>query len=49
MTFDTGEQPGTGTYRCIDCGWEIELESPDNVLPPCGNCSAAQITEYEER
>lgn len=49
VRYDVGEQPGEGTYYCVDCDWAIQLETPDEVLPPCGNCSAGDITEYEAR
>ena len=49
VTYDVGDQPGEGTYYCVDCDWAIELEASDEVLPPCDNCSAGDITEYEIR
>ncbi|WP_279611970.1 zinc ribbon-containing protein [Raoultibacter timonensis] len=38
MVYKTGEKPGKGSYRCLNCGQVVELKSDDDQLPPCPNC-----------
>ena len=33
-----GSDVSAGTYRCVDCGYKIEVQSVDS-LPPCPNMS----------
>ena len=34
----TGEKPGIGTYRCVNCGTKIHLDDNTDTLPPCPKC-----------
>jgi len=34
----TGEKPGRGTYKCLNCGQLIHLDQDSDTLPPCPNC-----------
>jgi DNA-directed RNA polymerase subunit RPC12/RpoP len=46
--FSVGEQPGTGNYRCTNCGQFVaELIQPKDQLPPCENCGANPAVKYE--
>ena len=40
-----GSDVWAGTYRCTNCGYELDTSSV-NHLPPCPNCSGPQ--EWEE-
>ena len=41
-----GSKPGKGTYRCIACPYEIELENND-VLPICPLCGIEEYIKIE--
>ena len=43
--YKTGEQPGKGTYKCLNCGQFVTLDDETDTLPPCPNCNA---TEWEQ-
>jgi DNA-directed RNA polymerase subunit RPC12/RpoP len=43
--FKTGEKPGKGTYRCLECGKLVTLDDQNDTLPPCPIC---HYTEYEK-
>jgi len=36
--FESGTNPGTGTYFCLDCGSQLSLRETDD-LPDCPRCS----------
>jgi hypothetical protein len=36
-----GSDVSSGTYRCTNCGYELELGSTDH-LPPCPSCSGGE-------
>ncbi|MBE0674959.1 MAG: hypothetical protein IH591_09890 [Bacteroidales bacterium] len=38
MMYRTGEKPGKGRYRCVNCGEVITLDDYDDTLPPCPRC-----------
>ncbi len=38
MTAKTGQEPGKGTYKCTNCGTEVNLGNGD-TMPPCPKCS----------
>lgn len=38
--YYSGEQPGKGRYRCVKCGYEIQLDSDAQQLPSCPKCGA---------
>ncbi|WP_128906102.1 zinc ribbon-containing protein [Halorubrum amylolyticum] len=46
MTYNVGEKPGKGVYRCINCSWEVTLDDADDTLPPCGSCGEGHNTVY---
>jgi ribosomal protein S27AE len=46
MTYDIGEKPGKGEYKCTNCSWQVTLDDDDDRLPPCGNCGKGQDTTY---
>ncbi|MDU8970313.1 MAG: hypothetical protein E7H45_12940 [Lacticaseibacillus rhamnosus] len=37
--YHTGDKPGTGNYRCINCGEIITLDQSTDTLPPCPSCN----------
>ena len=41
----TGEKPGKGTYKCLNCGEIIHLDDDSDTMPPCPVC---QYTEFEK-
>lgn len=38
MQYKTGDKPGKGSYRCLNCGYVVELENDGDTLPECPNC-----------
>jgi Zn finger protein HypA/HybF involved in hydrogenase expression len=38
-----GSDVSTGTYKCTNCGYDLQVASTES-LPPCPNC---QNGEYE--
>ena len=38
-----GSDVSAGTYKCTNCGYELDVDSTKN-LPPCPSC---QYGEYE--
>lgn len=42
-----GDSPGTGRYRCCQCGEEITVTGPRDQLPPCPQCGADSKSQYE--
>lgn len=38
--------PGAGKYRCLKCGFEIELKDGD-VLPVCPMCGFEEFEKVE--
>lgn len=49
VTFNVGEAPGPGRYRCVECHWEVELPGKFHRLPPCGgDCqNLFRLTRFE--
>lgn len=43
--YDIGEKPGKGTYMCPR-GHTVTLDDASDVLPPCGQCGAGQVTKW---
>lgn len=41
----TGEKPGKGTYKCINCGQLVHLDDTTDTLPPCPNCAKTVYTK----
>lgn len=35
----TGEKPGIGTYKCLNCGTTVTLDDSSDTLPPCPKCN----------
>lgn len=44
----TGEMPGEGTYRCINCGKTITLNYHLDLLPNCQTCFGMEFCVAEE-
>jgi predicted nucleic acid-binding Zn-ribbon protein len=40
----TGDQPGKGAYRCLNCG-EIRNLANRETLPPCSSCGAIRFSQ----
>ncbi len=40
--WKSGNNPGTGTFRCADCDYPVSLEAADQ-LPPCPNCGGKEF------
>ncbi len=38
LTFNAGEKPGVGTYKCSDCGEKVVLIDLLDSLPRCPKC-----------
>jgi hypothetical protein len=36
-----GSDASAGTYRCTNCGYELQVQSVQS-LPPCSNCEGPQ-------
>lgn len=36
--YQTGEKPGKGWYRCVECNQTILLDDYNDTLPPCPKC-----------
>ncbi len=34
MSYTTGEKPGKGTYKCLNCGQNVVLDDNTDTLPP---------------
>jgi len=45
MTYNTGEKPGVGTYKCTKCGTLVRLDDDSDRLPPCPSCSHTEFTK----
>lgn len=44
MKATTGEKPGSGTYKCDNCGTEVHLDG-DDKMPPCPSCNNTTFTK----
>jgi len=42
MTYETGQKPGKGRYKCVKCGEIIVLDQDTDVLPPCPKCNGTK-------
>jgi DNA-directed RNA polymerase subunit RPC12/RpoP len=40
--WKSGNNPGTGTFRCADCDYPVSLEAADK-LPACPNCGGTEF------
>lgn len=38
MIYHTGDKPGNGRYRCVECGQIIVLDDVTDTLPVCPQC-----------
>lgn len=45
MSYDIGEKPGKGTYRC-QYGHTVTLDDASDALPPCASCGPGQKTKW---
>ena len=46
-SFSIGDQPGSGCYRCTNCGkYVARLLGPEEQLPPCENCGSSGGVHY---
>jgi hypothetical protein len=45
----TGEKPGVGTYRCINCGSSLVLNFHLDLLPNCNTCFGMEFCPIEMR
>ncbi len=43
----TGEVPGEGTYRCINCGTNLTLNYHLDLLPNCSLCFGMEFCVVE--
>jgi predicted nucleic acid-binding Zn-ribbon protein len=39
-SFAAGRAPGSGTFFCLDCGWQLSLQESDR-LPECPHCGGS--------
>lgn len=39
--YAAGEKPGVGTYMCVMCYLELIIETDNEELPKCPDCSGA--------
>lgn len=44
-TYNSGEKPGKGTYKCTKCGNVITLEQNSDELPVCPRCKNTTFTK----
>src|SRR3954467_5897009 len=42
-SLETGTLPGTGSFRCLQCGYVLSLAAFDE-LPPCPACGSHEFT-----
>lgn len=40
-----GAFPGTGTFSCIECGWQLSLQQGD-ALPGCAQCGGISFRRH---
>ncbi|HYP55561.1 MAG TPA: FHA domain-containing protein [Solirubrobacterales bacterium] len=40
-----GALPGTGTFSCIECGWQLSLQQ-DDKLPECAQCGGISFRRH---
>lgn len=40
--YNTGEKPGKGRYKCINCGTVVTLDDDSDTLPPCPSCDGTE-------
>jgi FHA domain/Zinc-ribbon containing domain len=51
LSAPTGERhpvgafPGTGTFSCIECGWQLSLQQGD-ALPECAHCGGISFRRH---
>lgn len=43
--YSTGDKPGKGTYKCINCGELVHLNDDSDTLPPCPKCHKTSYTK----
>lgn len=36
--YNSGDKPGKGSYKCINCGTIVVIENDDDALPICPVC-----------
>ena len=46
MTYKIGETPGEGTYKCTECGEELNL-SANEELPECPECGNDEFEKLD--
>jgi FHA domain/Zinc-ribbon containing domain len=44
-SHDVGAHPGTGTFSCIECGWQLSLQQGD-ALPECAQCGGISFRRH---
>ena len=44
---NSGDQPGVGTYQCLECGYIHAIEKEDEVLPPCPVCGGLEWAKLD--
>lgn len=44
----TGDKPGEGTYRCINCGTILTINYHSDLLPNCGTCFGMEFCVVTE-
>lgn len=45
MSFNTGQKPGKGKYKCTECGQIVVLNDNEDTLPPCPTCNNTTYTK----
>ena len=48
-TYQTGDIPGQGTYRCTVCGLNKILDNDTDALPPCSMCGDVTWVKLNQR
>ncbi len=43
IMYITGEKPGKGMYKCVNCGEVIRLDDDIDTLPPCQKCHSTKL------
>jgi DNA-directed RNA polymerase subunit RPC12/RpoP len=43
--YKTGDKPGKGKYRCMQCGEIVTLDDQNDTLPTCPLCHATDWTK----
>jgi len=47
LTYNTGDKPGEGKYRCKACNHVVYIDTDEEELPFCPKCSDLEWIKVE--